>query len=1191
MATANLAAEALETAIALAGIACWAWDPASGCQASDNLHLLFGCPAGDLPIRPDDWQQRLHHADNASFLELLAKVNAGQAGFCTARLRHANGIWLWFEIRGRQRDDEAPGASGLLLTFRDITQQKQSEAALRDSQIRYRALYATSPLAFMLWDRQGRISEWNHRAEAVFGWQINEVIGKPVHRLLLPVNQHEAFATTIKALTNGNGDGNFSGPALGKDGLLRECNWYNVALRANNGSLIGILSLILDVTDQRLAQQSLEKSEKIYRTLVETSPDAILLLALDGHINMANQQAQQLFGLNDFEDAGTSRLNDLLPALEEGESAPDFLANPEEYSGFIVNREFRMRQRSGKVFDAAVAFTTNMDALGNPNGMVLFARDISERLQAERDLAAHRENLERLVSERTGELEATQSRLSQIIDGSPVPTLVIDANHRVSHWNAACENITGIRAADVIGTDHQWQAFYNSARPTLADSIIDGNSSSHAKSDDQTISPSLVVDHGSEGEAYFPKLKRWLFFTAAPLFDGQGRVIGAIETLQDVTERKEAETALIAAKKAAELAATAKASFLANMSHEIRTPMNAVIGLTHLLGKSALSTRQSNYVTRIDGASKMLLGLINDILDFSKIEAGQMQLEVTDFKLDDVLDKVSSIVQMRAQEKGLELQYVVDSAVPADFRGDPLRLVQILVNLLGNAIKFTEAGSITAYFTARVCADRRIRLDVAVKDSGIGMTPEQLGNLFQPFSQADSSVTRKYGGTGLGLTICKRLCELMSGEIKAASEAARGSNFSFYVMLAPSDAASTFATPLARRALVVDSNPLACEVLALLLEKSAVQVLRASSGAQALSLIAANQATPFDCISIDLNMPDMDGVELAANIRKLATSPSPRLIMVTAASTDELEEQGRLADFDAILYKPITATQIAKLLASGDQQMAKPIKENTLTLAGLHVLLVEDIETNQLIASEILESFGVSLETADNGRLALEILADQNKHFDLVLMDIQMPEMDGIEATRRIRASPRHADLPIIAMTAHAFDEEREKCKQVGMNDFMSKPIDPQLFHEVLLRWKAVPAMSEKNAPKTPLTANPSPELPDLPGLDMVTGLRLMMNKPRFYERILREFHQRFKDEAQRIRQSLAQGENEQAIRQVHSVKGLAGSIGAGELQAAVAALEQALTNNDANSEELLARFEQKLAIVITGIGAGFNLS
>ena len=375
MANPPLSTDILEQALANAGIGCWVWSPAKhSARPSANFHELLHCPATELPQSPEQWLNWAHPDDINAFQRMLEAQCAGDSNQrCTARLRHGKGIWSWFEIACRRLDNDDQSLE-ILYTFSDITQQKQAELALRDSQIRYGALYATSPLAFMLWDRQGHITEWNRRAEALFGWPITEVIGKPVHRLLLPEDQREAFSAAIKALTQGTGDGSYSGPALGKDGLLRQCNWHNVALRAVNGRLIGILSLILDVTEQRLSQQSLEKSEKTYRTLVETSPDAILLLGLNGQINMTNQQAQQLFGLNEFDDVDPSNLSDLLPATEAGESATDFLQDPDEYAGLIVNREFPMRRRGGASFDAAVAFTTISDSTGRATGMVFFAR-------------------------------------------------------------------------------------------------------------------------------------------------------------------------------------------------------------------------------------------------------------------------------------------------------------------------------------------------------------------------------------------------------------------------------------------------------------------------------------------------------------------------------------------------------------------------------------------------------------------------------------------------------------------------------------------------------------------------------------------------------------------------------------------------------------------------------------------------
>jgi CheY-like chemotaxis protein/HPt (histidine-containing phosphotransfer) domain-containing protein len=640
------------------------------------------------------------------------------------------------------------------------------------------------------------------------------------------------------------------------------------------------------------------------------------------------------------------------------------------------------------------------------------------------------------------------------------------------------------------------------------------------------------------------------------------------------------------------MAANVKADFLANMSHEIRTPMNAIIGLAHLMLNTSLSQKQHDYITRIQGASQMLLGLINDILDFSKIESGQMHIESIYFHLDDVLNKVTSIIQTRAQEKGLELHYVVDPDVPTNLIGDPLRLAQVLINLLGNAIKFTAKGSVSVFFRATALSENQLTLDVAVEDTGIGMTPEQIEKLFHAFSQADSSITRKYGGTGLGLTICKRLCELMGGEIKVNSEAGRGSTFSFWIKLAKGEVSNAETLVDIRHALVVDDNPLARSILGRLLEKTGCRTVLAESGEQALGILVENKNAPFDFVTIDYNMPGMDGIELAACIRKLPLKPLPRLVMVTSTDTHELEDAGRLGDIESVLHKPITAAQVSRLLARPDsgEQIAPLQTPNLLT--DTRILLVEDIPTNQLIAREILESFGATVETADNGRIALEKLAAPGKPFDIVLMDIQMPEMDGLEATRQIRAGGKHPDLPIIAMTAHAFEDEKLRCQQAGMNDFLSKPIDPTLMQQVLLRWKPKTLAAEKNTAPTPstVTNGENDELPDLPGIDKAEGLSRMMNKPRFYQRILCDFYRRFVGEAVAIRKALAENEHLTAERCAHSTKGLAGSIGAHDLQAASLALEVAIREKKANLDDYLDDYEAKLGIVTTGIASGFNL-
>jgi CheY-like chemotaxis protein/HPt (histidine-containing phosphotransfer) domain-containing protein len=483
--------------------------------------------------------------------------------------------------------------------------------------------------------------------------------------------------------------------------------------------------------------------------------------------------------------------------------------------------------------------------------------------------------------------------------------------------------------------------------------------------------------------------------------------------------------------------------------------------------KGDLSGKQRDYISRIHGAAKMLLGVINDVLDFSKIEAGQMRLEETEFTLDEVLDNVSSVLLHRAQEKGLELQYVVEPGVPAQLLGDPLRLAQILVNLIGNALKFTASGSVSVY-VRRLAADSDacVRLEFDVQDTGIGMSAEQQRNLFQAFSQADTSITRKFGGTGLGLAISKHLTELMGGDIRVSSQPRVGSTFSFTINLRPGRQPAAVVHAASHRPPVVDDNP----------------------------------------------------------------------------------------------------------------------------LAGLRVLLVDDLPTNCLIAGEILEAFGATVDTAENGVQALHKLLDDQVPCDVVLMDIQMPEMDGLEATRRLRATLRGARLPIIAMTAHALESERERCRAAGMDDFIAKPIDPDLLQQKLLRWR--PAPGGQAARRTAAhTAMPSGgDLPELPGIDKAEGLRRMMNKPTLYEKVLRDFHSRFLSEPEAIRAAIDSGDLATAERRAHSTKGLAGTIGAPALQEAAKALETALRERDSALETLFTGFADELRQVTDGIARGFDI-
>jgi PAS domain S-box-containing protein len=1080
---------------------------------------------------------------------------------------------------------------GYLLIGTDNTARKQAEEALLRAGALQSAIFNSANFSSIATDAEGVIQIFNVGAERMLGYAASDVMNKitpadisdpqeVIERAkALSVELSTSIAPGFEALVFKASRGIediYELTYIRKDGSRFPAVVSVTALRDIDNDIIGYLLIGTDNTARKQAEEALLKAGALQNAIFNSANFSSIATDANGVIQIFNVGAERMLGF-----AAAEVMNKITPAdisdpqevIARAEALSIELGTPItpgfEALVFKASRgiediyELTYIRKDGSRFPAVVSVTALRDAHNAIIGYLLIGTDNTARKQIEAEQMQLGQSL-----------RDHQFYTRSLFESNVDALMTTDLSGIITDVNKQMEALTDCTRDELIGAPFK-SYFTDPERAQTSIKLV---------LREKKVTNYELTARSREGK------ETVVSFNAVTFYDRNRKLQGVFAAARDVTERQRLDQVLQdknveleGAKAAAEKANLAKSDFLSSMSHEIRTPMNAIIGMSYLALKTELTPRQRDYIRKIKGSGQHLLSIINDILDFSKIEAGKLTVERTEFELAKVLDNVANLITEKTSAKGLELVIDVDKNIPLNLIGDPLRLGQILINYSNNAVKFTEHGEVDIVIRIREQTDSEVLLHFAVCDTGIGLSAEQIGRLFQSFSQADTSTTRKFGGTGLGLVISRRLAELMGGEVGVESEPGKGSTFWFTVRLGKSvgqQAKPALSGDLqGKLVLVVDNNANARQVLGDMLSNMGFKVDQADSGTEGIGAVnrAEAQGMPYELVFLDWKMPALDGIETAKKLRDLPLARMPHMILVTAYGHEEEIKSAEAAGIEDVLIKPVSASllfnSVSRALGGvvdGPRSAGESpteVFEALAPLKGARILLVEDNDLNQQVATDLLQDAGFVVDWAENGQIALNKLTASD--YDIVLMDMQMPVMDGITATRQIRKAPRFSDLPIVAMTANAMQSDRDRCMEAGMNDHVAKPIEPEELWKMLLRWvKPRHTGAEVTAAAVASRVARETVLPSgVEGLDIANGLRRVLGKKPLYLSLLRKFIAGQKSVVADIRQALDEGHWESAERPAHTLKGVAGNIGATALQHLAYRLETAIKEHRPRQE------------------------